>query len=136
MKDRIERFVVLPFSLGCSTQSSVAVASTHQYNKPNQHIKRREESGLFLKEETKIENNNANISDGIYKLVRSFKSFSHFFIRYEEEREVEMEIGLPTDVKHLSHIGVDGTMTTFDFCSTSTTTSSSFPFSRFHLTAV
>lgn len=56
---------------------------------------------------------------------------------YEEEREVEMEIGLPTDVKHLSHIGVDGTMTTFDFCSTSLSSSSSaFPLSRFHLTAV
>ncbi|KAG2297756.1 hypothetical protein Bca4012_054933 [Brassica carinata] len=139
MKDRIERFVVLPFSLGCSTQSSVAVAATHQHKKPNQLIKRREESddnGLFPKEETKAENNGANISDGIYKLVRSFKNFSHFFIRYEEEREAEMEIGLPTDVKHLSHIGVDGTMTTFDTCSSTTTSSSSFPFSRFHLTAV
>ncbi|KAF8097224.1 hypothetical protein N665_0292s0006 [Sinapis alba] len=138
MKDRIERFVVLPFSLGCSTQSSVAVATTHhQHKKPNQLINRREESGLFVKEETKIENNGANISDRIYKLVRSFKSFSHFFIRYEEEREAEMEIGLPTDVKHLSHIGVDGTMTTFDVaCSTATTSSSSFPFSPFHLTAV
>ncbi|CAN7034313.1 unnamed protein product [Brassica rapa subsp. trilocularis] len=164
MKDRIERFVVLPFSLGCSTQSSVAVAASHQHKKPNQLTESTyltffthdlvfsflfffsdsfsfsfsfvifEESGLFLKEETKIENNGVNISDGIYKLVRSLKSFSHFFIRYEEEREAEMEIGLPTDVKHLSHIGVDGTMTTFDFCSTSS--SSSFPFSRFHLTAV
>uniref|UniRef100_M4D393 Uncharacterized protein n=1 Tax=Brassica campestris TaxID=3711 RepID=M4D393_BRACM len=36
MKDRIERFVVLPFSLGCSTQSSVAVAASHQHKKPNQ----------------------------------------------------------------------------------------------------
>ncbi|KAJ0247494.1 CRIB domain-containing protein RIC2 [Hirschfeldia incana] len=135
MKDRIERFVVLPFSLGCSTQSSVAVAAAHQHKKPNQLIERKEESGLFLKEETKIENNGANISDGFYKLVRSFKSISHFFIRYEEEREAEMEIGLPTDVKHLSHIGVDGTMTTFDSCS-STSSSSPFPFSRFQLTSV
>uniref|UniRef100_A0A1J3HKG4 CRIB domain-containing protein RIC2 n=1 Tax=Noccaea caerulescens TaxID=107243 RepID=A0A1J3HKG4_NOCCA len=140
MKDRMERCVVLPFSLGCSTHSSVAVADTHQqHKKPNQLIKRREESdenGLFQKEDTKIDNNGANISDGIYKIIRSFKSFSHFFIRYEEEteeREAEMEIGFPTDVKHLSHIGVDGTMTTFDVCST---TSSSFPFAGFHLTAV
>ncbi|KAG2265671.1 hypothetical protein HID58_075372 [Brassica napus] len=51
-----------------------------------------------------------------------------------EEREAEMEIGFPTDVKHLSHIGVDGTMTTFDVYST--TNSSSFPFAGFHLTAV
>jgi len=26
-------------------------------------------------------NNGANISDGIYRIIRSFKSFSHFFIR-------------------------------------------------------
>ncbi|KAF8107924.1 hypothetical protein N665_0116s0129 [Sinapis alba] len=142
MKDRIQRFVALPFSLGCSTQSSVAVADTHdQHKKPNQLIKKRketDENGLFLKEDTNIDNNNnndsANISD---KIIRSFKSFSHYFIRYEEEREereTEMEIGFPTDVKHLSHIGVDGTMTTFDVCST--TNSSSFPFAGFNLTAV
>ncbi|XP_018490142.1 CRIB domain-containing protein RIC2-like [Raphanus sativus] len=139
MKDRnhwIRRFVSLPFSLGCSTQSSVAVADTHdQPKKPNQLVKKREESeenGLFRKEDTNDDDDNnnngsANISD---KMIRSFKSFSHYFIRYEderEEREAEMEIGFPTDVKHLSHIGVDGTMTTFD---------SSFSFTGFHLAAV
>ncbi|XP_010460494.1 PREDICTED: CRIB domain-containing protein RIC2 isoform X2 [Camelina sativa] len=148
MKDRMERFVILPFSLGCSTQSSVAVITSHQHKKPNQLIKRREESdenvsvkkeytkmdnngvgantsdgreesdenGSFKKEYTKMDNNGANISDG-----------------YEEEtkeREAEMEIGFPTDVKHLSHIGVDGTMTTFD------NSSSSFPFAGFQLTTV
>ncbi|CAL9216423.1 unnamed protein product [Arabidopsis halleri] len=166
MKDRMERFLILPFSLGCSTQSCVAVATTHQHKKPNQLIKRREEgdengsfkkeytkmdnssanisdgrvesdeNGSFKKDYTKMDNNNnngANISDGIYRIIRSFKSFSHFFIRYEEEtkeREAEIEIGFPTDVKHLSHIGVDGTTTTFD------NSSSSFPFAGFHLTAV
>ncbi|KAL1187602.1 CRIB domain-containing protein RIC2 [Cardamine amara subsp. amara] len=137
MKDRMERFVVLPFSLGCSTQSSVAVATSHQqHKKPNQLIKRREESdegGSFKKEYTKMDNNGANISDGIYKIIRSFKSFTHLFIHYEEdteERDMDIEIGFPTDVKHLSHIGVDGTMTTFDV------SSSSFPFAGFHLTAV
>ncbi|WZZ72059.1 hypothetical protein YC2023_083429 [Brassica napus] len=135
MKDRIQQFVALPFSLGCSTQSSVAVADTHdQPKKPDQLIKRREESdenGLFQKEDTSIDNNNnngsANISD---KIIRSFKSYEE----EREEREAEMEIGFPTDVKHLSHIGVDGTMTTFDVYST--TNSSSFPFAGFHLTAL
>ncbi|CAN8304136.1 unnamed protein product [Cochlearia groenlandica] len=145
MKDRMERFVVLPFSFGCSTQSSVDVASIDQHKKPNQPIKRREESdendSLFLKEDTKMESNvPANISDSIYKIIKSFKSFSQFFIpgyqvETTKEREEEMEIGHPTDVKHLSHIGVDGTMTTFDVCST-TSSSSSFPFAGFHLTAV
>ncbi|EOA37637.1 hypothetical protein CARUB_v10012107mg [Capsella rubella] len=172
MKDRMERFVILPFSLGCSTQSSVAVVTTstsHQHKKPNLLIKRREESdeigrlnkeytemdnitnnnniantsdgrvletnenGSFKKEYTKMDNG-ANISDGIYRIIRSLKSFSHFFIRYEEEtkeRDAEMEIGFPTDVKHLSHIGVDGTMTTFD----NSSSSSPFPFAGFHLTS-
>ncbi|KAG7598427.1 CRIB domain [Arabidopsis suecica] len=137
MKDRMERFLILPFSLGCSTQSCVAVATTHQHKKPNQLIKRREEgdeNGSFKKEYTKMDNSSANISDGtIYNVIQSFKSFTRIFIRYEEEtkeREAEIEIGFPTDVKHLSHIGVDGTMTTFD------NSSSSFPFAGFHLTAV
>ncbi|KAJ6680366.1 CRIB DOMAIN-CONTAINING PROTEIN RIC2 [Salix purpurea] len=30
----------------------------------------------------------------------------------EEDEEREMEIGYPTDVKHLAHIGLDGTTTT------------------------
>ncbi|CAN6975786.1 unnamed protein product, partial [Brassica rapa subsp. trilocularis] len=94
MKDRMQRCVVLPFSFGCSKQSSVAVAdSTHQHKKPNQ-------------------------------LIKSYGD------EEREEREAEMEIGFPTDVKHLSHIGVDGTMTTFNV------SSSSFPFAGLHLTAV
>ncbi|KAJ0257892.1 CRIB domain-containing protein RIC2 [Hirschfeldia incana] len=136
MKNRTERCVmILPFSLGCSKHSSVAVAATtHQHKKPNQLIKGRddnEDNGFLVqKVDTKTDNNGANISN---KIIRSFKSFSHFFICYEEERgdiEAEMEIGFPTDVKHLSHIGVDGTMTTFDV------SSSSFPLAPFHLAAV
>ena len=30
----------------------------------------------------------------------------------EEEQEKEMEIGFPTDVKHVTHIGLDGSTTT------------------------
>ncbi|KAL5997125.1 CRIB domain-containing protein [Asimina triloba] len=33
---------------------------------------------------------------------------------YEEEEIVEMEIGFPTDVKHVSHIGWDGSTTTMN----------------------
>jgi hypothetical protein len=68
MKDRMERLLILPFSLGCSTQSCVAVATTHQQKKPNQLIKRREEShenGSFEKEYTKMDRNGANMLDGI-----------------------------------------------------------------------
>ncbi|CAL9771909.1 unnamed protein product [Musa acuminata subsp. burmannicoides] len=52
----------------------------------------------------------SNISAGIQKLVKSFKSLSqHVVVLYkEEDEEVEMEIGFPTDVQHVAHIGCDG----------------------------
>ena len=55
----------------------------------------------------------------VARLLRGFKNLSQIFAVYdedeEEEQEREMVIGLPTDVKHVAHIGWDG--------STSTTTS-------------
>ena len=55
----------------------------------------------------------------VARLLRGFKNLSQIFAVYdeddEEEEEREMVIGLPTDVKHVAHIGWDG--------STSTTTS-------------
>jgi P21-Rho-binding domain len=47
----------------------------------------------------------------ISKLIRSFKSsLSHFLenlYKEEEEEEREMEIGYPTDVRHVTHVGVE-----------------------------
>ncbi|XP_022748802.1 CRIB domain-containing protein RIC5-like [Durio zibethinus] len=37
-------------------------------------------------------------------LLKSLKYISHMF----DEKEPEMQIGLPTDVKHVAHIGMDG----------------------------
>ncbi|KAK6254738.1 hypothetical protein SCA6_016043 [Theobroma cacao] len=37
-------------------------------------------------------------------LLRGFRYISHMF----DEKEPEMQIGLPTDVKHVAHIGMDG----------------------------
>jgi hypothetical protein len=56
----------------------------------------------------------------VARLLRGFKNLSHQIFAVhdeedEEEEEQEMVIGLPTDVKHVAHIGWDG--------STSTTTS-------------
>jgi hypothetical protein len=55
----------------------------------------------------------------VARLLRGFKNLSQIFAVYDEdddeEEEREMVIGLPTDVKHVAHIGWDG--------STSTTTS-------------
>jgi hypothetical protein len=48
----------------------------------------------------------------VARLLRGFKHLSHIFTVYdtdeEEEEEHEMVIGLPTDVKHVAHIGWDG----------------------------
>ncbi|KAA8533419.1 hypothetical protein F0562_031147 [Nyssa sinensis] len=49
-----------------------------------------------------------NISTGFQRL---FKSFSQLICVKEdqmEEMEMEMEIGFPLDVKHVTHIGLDG----------------------------
>uniref|UniRef100_A0A0E0R8A1 CRIB domain-containing protein n=1 Tax=Oryza rufipogon TaxID=4529 RepID=A0A0E0R8A1_ORYRU len=49
---------------------------------------------------------------GIRKLIKSFKSLSHIFEVYKEDDEDEdsmnIEIGFPTDVQHVAHIGLDG----------------------------
>lgn len=45
---------------------------------------------------------------GFHRVVKSFKNLSsQIFQGYEEEEEMEMEIGLPTDVQHVAHIGWD-----------------------------
>ncbi|XP_039001047.1 CRIB domain-containing protein RIC7-like [Hibiscus syriacus] len=41
-------------------------------------------------------------------LLKGLKYFTHIF---ESEKEPEMQIGLPTDVKHVAHIGWDGPST-------------------------
>ncbi|EXC29933.1 hypothetical protein L484_015126 [Morus notabilis] len=54
-----------------------------------------------------------NISTGINRLFKGFKNFSQFFV-YKEELKMDMEIGGPTDVKHVTHIGWDGSATISD----------------------
>ncbi|KAG2557637.1 CRIB domain-containing protein RIC4-like [Panicum virgatum] len=53
---------------------------------------------------------------GIRKLIKSFKSLSHIFEIYKEDddenedddMDAGIEIGFPTDVQHVAHIGLDG----------------------------
>ncbi|CAL4988294.1 unnamed protein product [Urochloa decumbens] len=50
---------------------------------------------------------------GIRKLIKSFKSLSHIFEIYKEDEDDDdmdegIEIGFPTDVQHVAHIGLDG----------------------------
>ncbi|KAF5465202.1 hypothetical protein F2P56_015229 [Juglans regia] len=124
MRDRAERFAVLPFSVGCTSESSVALGAPAKQKKPkpesNQPPLMRREEGEDQERPSRSKMKNSfgflalpkpNIAGGIQRVFRSIKSFSHFFV-YKEEMEEEMEIGYPTDVKHVTHIGLDGSTTT------------------------
>ncbi|KAK7243259.1 hypothetical protein RIF29_38051 [Crotalaria pallida] len=128
MRHRMERLVILPFSAGCISEASVAVgvpqprrSRSSNTNTPAAAMKGSEglEDSESLSDES-IKNSlrfldvvpKPNISIGFQKL---FKNISQLFVEKEEELEeleMEMEIGCPTDVQHVTHIGWDGIATT------------------------
>ncbi|XP_065015782.1 CRIB domain-containing protein RIC4-like [Musa acuminata AAA Group] len=112
MRDRrMDRLVALPFSVGCVSQSSVAITEGH-------HPKRAqiEPAGTAASSGGRggrhATGKRPSISAGIQKMLKSLKRFSQLFVldkeEEEEAEEVEMEIGFPTDVQHVAHIGWDG----------------------------
>ncbi|XP_030503785.2 CRIB domain-containing protein RIC4 [Cannabis sativa] len=139
MRERMERLVLLPFSIGCVSESSVAVgvhqprrsSSSKTYTNPSYPIRPKEldqeydhnheddedddESLSSGGESTKssFRSLKPNISTGINRLFKGFKNISQIFVYKEEmeELEMDMEIGGPTDVKHVTHIGWDGSTT-------------------------
>ncbi|TVU36041.1 hypothetical protein EJB05_17952 [Eragrostis curvula] len=109
------RFIAIPFSSGCRSSSSVDVVDTsrHAGKKPQvSELSPAASGGAPGKPAGKGESL-------VARLLRGFKNLSQIFAVYDEdddeEEEREMVIGLPTDVKHVAHIGWDG--------STNTTTS-------------
>ncbi|XVF30330.1 hypothetical protein REPUB_Repub16aG0047800 [Reevesia pubescens] len=123
MRDRMERFIILPFSVGCVSESSVAVALQQQHprrSKPadtNSSAKRtREEDEESLSSESMKYSlkfpplPKPDISTGFHRLFKSFKTFA--YKEEMEESKKDMEIGFPTDVKHVTHIGLDGSAST------------------------
>ncbi|XP_057962887.1 CRIB domain-containing protein RIC4-like [Malania oleifera] len=129
MKDRMERFVVLPFAGGCVSHSSVAVVEkqprrskpdTNTYTLAGEGIQEDEKNSSSV---TTMKNSmwlpalpRSNISNGFQRFFKGFRGFSHLFVYEEEMEEVEMdvEIGFPTDVKHVTHIGWDNTAAATD----------------------
>ncbi|KAH1096152.1 hypothetical protein J1N35_013073 [Gossypium stocksii] len=124
MKERMER-LVLPFTTGCSSQASVAVGKSpprKQKPEPNcQNPTSKQVVGEECSSKGRTKNSlgwlalsKPNISNGIHRLIRiTVRSFSQLFVYKDiEEVTTEMEIGYPTDVKHVTHIGLDGTTTT------------------------
>lgn len=115
MKDRTERWFILPFSLGCASKSSVADCTSDANNAtPTSRRGRQKGSSIVKKSKHTLGFSlpKPNLSRGIQRLIRSLKSVSQLFVYKDEiKEEVEMEIGYPTDVKHLTHIGWDGSTT-------------------------
>ncbi|XP_008792906.1 CRIB domain-containing protein RIC4-like [Phoenix dactylifera] len=117
MRDRrMERFVVLPFSVGCVSQSSVAVCENQPKKAQREPTPPRPCGEGESRSGGKTKGSfgllplpRPNISAGFQKLVKSFKSLSQLLVIFkEDDEEMEMEIGFPTDVKHVAHIGWDG----------------------------
>ncbi|KAF5726343.1 CRIB domain-containing protein RIC4 [Tripterygium wilfordii] len=125
IRDRMERLVLLPFSIGCVSESSVALGTTtdDQNNRPRtkthtinslsrtkEDEEERSSSDQSMKNSTRFLQSlpKPHISTGFHRL---FKTFSHLFVYKEgmedDDLEMAMEIGGPTDVKHVTHIGWD-----------------------------
>ncbi|KAK8541820.1 hypothetical protein V6N12_014443 [Hibiscus sabdariffa] len=114
----MERFAILPF--GCVSESSVAVAVQQQQQQPRRSNSKpadtRSTSATRTRHEEEDDDDDEesismkpDVSTGFRKLFKSFKTFSQLFVYKEEmeDSEEEMEIGLPTDVKHVAHVGLD-----------------------------
>ncbi|XP_062005130.1 CRIB domain-containing protein RIC4 [Rosa rugosa] len=130
MRERMERLVLLPFTIGCVSESSIAVGAQQQPRRSKSDTnpspirtkeeEEEEEEGDSLSSGENMKNSfrslalsKPNISVGIHRLSKGFKNFSQLFVykdemEEEEELEMDMEIGCPTDVKHVTHIGLDG----------------------------
>ncbi|KAK4422106.1 CRIB domain-containing protein RIC4 [Sesamum alatum] len=113
---RLERFLLLPFSIGCDSHKSVALAATPTH--APQYSQTREKVGEGKLSKPKMKRNQglskASFSQGLQRLIKRFKNFSQFFVykvEMDDMETAEMEIGFPTDVKHVTHIGLDGSTT-------------------------
>ncbi|CAL9103432.1 unnamed protein product [Musa acuminata var. zebrina] len=94
---RMGKLVVLPFSASCVSRSSVAVSQSQPKRVQGRELEK--QSTAKTKRAHKIQK----------LLIKSLKSLSQMFAVYQEEdEEREMEIGFPTDVQHVAHIGRDG----------------------------
>ncbi|KAK7295182.1 hypothetical protein RJT34_18087 [Clitoria ternatea] len=133
MRQRMERLVILPFSAGCISEASVAVGVPHPRRSSKQDTNTPPPSAIRSKdvEDSEILSGESmknslrllevvpkpNLSTSFNRLFKGFKNFSQLFVEKEdefEEQEIDMEIGCPTDVQHVTHIGWDGIATSAD----------------------
>ncbi|KAL3650120.1 CRIB domain-containing protein [Castilleja foliolosa] len=119
----MEKFVLLTFTAGCMSESSIAVGQQQaKRSKLDTNLiptsKEEEEEGHGEQDdEESLSGENLKSPSSLLallkfqKLFKNFKNFSQSFAykddELEEEEELGIEIGFPTDVKHVTHIGLD-----------------------------
>ncbi|XP_039133681.1 CRIB domain-containing protein RIC4-like [Dioscorea cayenensis subsp. rotundata] len=111
MKDLMERLVTLPFAAGCVSQSSISVVRNQpkKFNTvPVPPPPPPPPPPLPTNDGTGDSTFAPNISAGLQRLKKSIKSLPQLFIYREGDGEVEMEIGFPTNVQHVAHVGWGG----------------------------
>ncbi|KAL9249722.1 CRIB domain-containing protein, partial [Drosera capensis] len=114
MKDSFEPCLVLSLFMGCASKSSVICAQNAS------NLEKAPETGRHSRSDSSfgtVKNSfdflavpKLSILCGFQKFFRTLKSLSRLLV-YKDEKEIddgEMEIGFPTDVKHLTHIGPNG----------------------------
>ncbi|KAK7394275.1 hypothetical protein VNO78_14797 [Psophocarpus tetragonolobus] len=110
----MERLVV-PCSFSCASHSSVELGAPKEDSKAT-IVSRRQDTSIIKtpKPSAFLLLPKPNVPSAIHRLIKAFKNFSQLFLYKEdvEEMEDEMEIGYPTDVKHVTHIGIDGSTIT------------------------
>nr|GME11353.1 CRIB domain-containing protein RIC4-like [Ipomoea batatas] len=123
MRYPIDKFVMFPFSVGCDSKLDVASTASHSKKKKKNSL-----ASAFSEAKERQEGEEGGAASGErkrnvwgfpkaarLKLIKGLKSLSQVFVykeeSEEEEEEKEMEIGFPTDVKHVTHIGWDGSTT-------------------------
>ncbi|KAJ0971858.1 hypothetical protein J5N97_019817 [Dioscorea zingiberensis] len=112
MKDLMERLVTLPFAAGCVSQSSIAVVRNQPKKFQPVQPPPPPLPPLPPPSATRDSTLGPNISAGFQRLKKSIKSLPQLFIYREGDGEVEMEIGFPTNVQHVAHVGWGGSDST------------------------
>ncbi|CAM8891922.1 unnamed protein product [Rhodiola kirilowii] len=123
-RDMLERLALLPFSGGCISQYGTEVLDQQCAKRSRSVVKwqspRKQEDEYICSQALLYESmkNSApgsfmpiprsNISHGLQRLLKNIKSMSKLFANKDETYDPNLQIGLPTNVKHVTHIGWDG----------------------------
>ncbi|CAO2148816.1 unnamed protein product [Urochloa humidicola] len=90
-------------------------ATSHDAPVPSEEVVIGDAGNTDQEEQRQAARRERDFLAGIRKLIKSFKSLSHIFEIYKEDEDDDdddmdggIEIGFPTDVQHVAHIGLDG----------------------------